>query len=54
MDVSSGLVEGYRLAFVAGAVLLVLGCALVGLFIRRSDVVGIATGHEAPAVGAVA
>jgi EmrB/QacA subfamily drug resistance transporter len=48
-DVNASLVSGYRLAFVAGAALLLVGAALVALFIRRSDVAGISPGADAGA-----
>jgi EmrB/QacA subfamily drug resistance transporter len=44
-DVNAGLVQGYHLAFLAGAMLLLLGCVVVALFIRRRDVVDIASGR---------
>jgi EmrB/QacA subfamily drug resistance transporter len=43
-DTFAALIQGYRIAFLAGAILLVLGAVLVGTFIRRADVAGIATG----------
>ena len=45
-DINAGLVQGYHLAFLAGAVLLILGAVLVGFFVRRSDVADIAGGRE--------
>jgi hypothetical protein len=44
LDGFAGPIQGYRVAFLAGAILLVIGALLVGAFIRRSDVVGIASG----------
>jgi hypothetical protein len=44
-DVNASLVQGYHVAFLAGAVLLLLGGALVALFVRRRDVVDIASGR---------
>ena len=51
-DVNAGLVSGYRLAFIAGAVLLLVGAAVVALFIRRADVAGITPGVAASAAPA--
>jgi predicted MFS family arabinose efflux permease len=48
-DFNASLVQGYHLAFLAGAVLLVLGAVLLGFFVRRSDVADIASGREAGA-----
>jgi EmrB/QacA subfamily drug resistance transporter len=45
-DINAGLVQGYHLAFLAGAVLLALGAVLVAFFVRRSDVADIASGRE--------
>lgn len=50
LDGITGLIQGYRVAFLAGAVLLVLGAVLMGTFIRRSDVAGIAGAAAAPEV----
>jgi EmrB/QacA subfamily drug resistance transporter len=54
LDTSAALVQGYRIAFLAGAILLVLGAVLVGAFIRRADVADItaaaAAGSPAAAV----
>ena len=47
-DINDSLVAGYRLAFIVGGVLLLVGAALVALFIRRSDVAGIAAGTSSP------
>jgi EmrB/QacA subfamily drug resistance transporter len=41
-DINIGLVDGYRLAFVAGAIVLLVGTIFMGVFTRRSDVAGIA------------
>jgi predicted MFS family arabinose efflux permease len=46
-DTFSALIQGYRIAFLAGAILLALGAVLVGTFIRRADVAGIAAGAAA-------
>jgi EmrB/QacA subfamily drug resistance transporter len=40
-DTFAALNQGYRIAFLAGAILLALGAVLVGSFIRRADVAGI-------------
>jgi EmrB/QacA subfamily drug resistance transporter len=48
-DTFAGLIQGYRIAFLAGAILLALGAVLVGTFIRRADVAGIAAGAGAVA-----
>jgi hypothetical protein len=54
-DINVGLVQGYHLAFLAGAVLLVLGAVLLAFFVRRSDVADIASGRAAvTATGAAA
>jgi EmrB/QacA subfamily drug resistance transporter len=41
-DTYAALIQGYRVAFLGGAMLLALGAVIVGLFLRRSDVAGIA------------
>ncbi len=55
-DTFTGLVQGYRIAFLAGAILLALGALLVGAFLRRADVAGINAAARAVAVpaGAIA
>jgi EmrB/QacA subfamily drug resistance transporter len=42
-DSFAALIQGYRVAFLAGAILMAIGPVLVGVFIRRADVAGIST-----------
>jgi predicted MFS family arabinose efflux permease len=44
LDLANGQVQGYRVAFVAGAIMLLAGTIFLGVFTRRSDVAGIAQG----------
>ncbi len=46
-DGLAALVQGYRVAFLAAAILLALGAVIVALFIRRRDVAGIAAAAAA-------
>jgi EmrB/QacA subfamily drug resistance transporter len=41
-DTFTALIQGYRVAFLAGAILLTIGAVLVAVFIRRADVASIA------------
>jgi EmrB/QacA subfamily drug resistance transporter len=54
LDTFAALVQGYRVAFLAGAILLALAAVLVVVFIRRADVAGIAAAAAAPHAEAVA
>jgi EmrB/QacA subfamily drug resistance transporter len=53
-DTFAALIQGYRVAFLGGAILLAIGAVVVAAFIRRSDVAGIAgaaaSGGSAPEV----
>ncbi len=53
-DTFAALVQGYRAAFLAAAILMALGAVLVPAFIRRADVAGIAAASAAPDLAAVA
>ena len=46
-DGLAALVQGYRVAFLAAAILLALGAVIVAVFLRRKDVEGIATAAAA-------
>ena len=46
-DTLAGLVQGYRVAFLAGAILMALGAAVVTAFLRRQHVAGIAAAAAA-------
>jgi hypothetical protein len=46
-DAFAALVQGYRIAFLAGAILLAVGAVVVVAVIRRSDVAGIAAAASA-------
>ena len=48
-DTFAALIQGYRVAFLASAILLAGGAVVVGLFLRRADVAGIAAAAGAPA-----
>lgn len=45
-DISERFVQGYRLAFLSGMVLLLLGAAIVAVFPGKSDIADIATGEQ--------
>jgi EmrB/QacA subfamily drug resistance transporter len=47
-DTLAGLLQGYRVAFLAGAILMALGAVLVAVFLRRRDVAGIAAAAARP------
>jgi EmrB/QacA subfamily drug resistance transporter len=54
LDLLNGQVEGYRIAFVAGAVLLLVGTIFMGAFTRRGDVAGIAEAASGAKVASAA
>ncbi len=47
-DTYAALIQGYRVAFLAGAILLIVGALVVTAFLRRSDVAGIAAAGTVP------
>jgi EmrB/QacA subfamily drug resistance transporter len=54
IDLATAQVEGYRLAFVGGAIMLLVGTVFLGVFIRRSDVEGIAEASAGNVVEGIA